>query len=73
MYSKAIEYKLPAILYMEGSNPQYAEQLAQRIDGKALLLHSCHIVSEEEFNKMDYLSLMERNLDVLKTALGVKE
>ena len=73
LYGKAIELRLPAILYMEGSNPQYAMQLAERIGGKALLLHSCHIVSAEEFKTDDYLSLMERNVEVLKTALGVKE
>ncbi len=70
LYKKAKDLKVPAILYMEGSDPSYAQSLAEKIDGQALLLHSCHVVSEEEFGKMDYIALMEQNLSVLKIALG---
>ena len=72
LYNKAQSLGLPAILYMEGSNPQYAEQLAARIGGQALLLHSCHILKEAEAN-MGYIGLLTQDLEVLKIALGVKE
>ena len=72
LYKKAQELKLPAILYMENSTPAYAENLAKKIGGKALMLHSCHILSEKEYESKDYISLMEQNLAVLKTALGAE-
>ena len=68
---KAAELHLPAILYMEGSTPAYAERLSEQIGGQALLLHSCHVISAEEFASETYLSLMERNLETLKIALGI--
>ncbi len=71
LYNKAKERNLPAILYMEGSNPAYAESIAKKIGAKALLLHSCHVLTDEEMEHEDYISLMQKNLSVLKTALGV--
>lgn len=70
LYEEAERLRLPAILYMEESTPSYAQELAKSIDGVALMLHSCHILSPEEMKSESYLSLMERNLDVLKVALG---
>lgn len=70
LYRKATELQLPAILYMEGSEPSYAQMLAKRIGGEALLLHSCHIVSEEEYKTGSYVSIQKRNLETLKKALG---
>lgn len=72
LYRKAKELKLPAILCMEGSDPKYAKQLASKTGGQALMLHSCHIVSEEDAKK-GYLGLLAYDLDVLKIALGVRE
>lgn len=70
LYEEAERLKLPAILYMEESTPSYAEGLAKSIGGEALMLHSCHILSPKEMKSETYLSLMEKNLDVLKIALG---
>ena len=70
LYEEAERLKLPAILYMEESTPSYAEGLARSIGGEALMLHSCHILSPKEMKSETYLSLMEKNLDVLKIALG---
>ena len=71
LYKKAEQLNLPAILYIENSKPFYAEDIAQKTGGKAMMLHSCHMLSEEEFGKKDYISIMEENLEVLKYALGV--
>ena len=72
LYEKAKQLNLPAILYMEGSNSAYAESIADRIGGRALLLHSCHILTSDEMKSEDYLSLMYRNLSVLEIALGAQ-
>lgn len=72
LYQKAEKLGLPAILYMEGSDPRYAEQLAERIGGRALMLHSCHMVGEEDVKK-GYIGLLEYDLEVLKIALAVKD
>ena len=72
LYEKARELGLPAILYMEGSNAKYAESIAEKIGGRALMLHSCHILTAEEMESENYLSLMEKNLAVLKIALGAQ-
>ncbi len=72
LYEKAAALGLPAILYMEGSTPAYAESIAKKIGAKAMLLHSCHVLTDGEMENQDYLSLMQKNLSVLKTALGVE-
>ena len=72
LYNKAAELKLPAIMYMEGSKPTYAEKLAKDLGVRALLLHSCHVISQDDFDNKDYISIMEQNVETLKIALGVK-
>lgn len=72
LYNKAKELGLPAILYMEGSDPAYAESIAEKIGAKALLLHSCHVLTDGEMKNEDYISLMKKNLSVLTTALGAE-
>lgn len=72
LYEKAKVLGLPAILYMEGSNSQYAENIAKKCSADALMLHSCHILTSEEMKSENYITLMEDNLAVLQTALGAK-
>ena len=72
LYEKAKVLGLPAILYMEGSNSQYAENIAKKCSAEAMMLHSCHILTSEEMKSKNYITLMEENLAVLKTALGAK-
>ena len=71
LYKKAESMNLPAILYIENSNPAYAKDIAKRCGGKALMLHSCHMLSEKDFGNKDYISVMEENIETLKYALGV--
>ena len=68
LYERAKTLNLPAILYMEGSNPAYAQSIAEKLGCKALMLHSCHVFEEDE----SYLALMEKNITVLITALDAK-
>jgi zinc transport system substrate-binding protein len=55
---------------MENSNIKYAEKIARSVGAKTAMLHSCHNLSREEFkNGETYLSIMRRNLEVLKEAM----
>ena len=72
LYEKAKLLSLPAILYMEGSNSKYAENIAEKCGADALMLHSCHILTSEEMKSKNYITLMEENLGVLRIALGAK-
>lgn len=67
------ENKIPAVFCAELSNRKVAEAVAQQTGAEVLELHSCHNLSADDFNAGEtYLSLMERNAENLKVALGVK-
>ena len=59
-----------AVYYEELTKPYIADTIAEAADAKALLFHSCHNVSKEEFTSgATYLSLMEQNVKNLKKGL----
>ena len=61
--------KIPTVYYTEFSNREVADAICNATGAKSLMLHSCHNVSVEDFEKGEsYLSLMERNLQHLKEA-----
>lgn len=64
---------IPAVFCAELSNRKVAEAVAERTGVQVLELHSCHNLSADDFNAGEnYISLMKRNAENLKTALGVK-
>ena len=66
------ENNIPAVFAAELSNRKVAETVAAQTGAQVLELHSCHNLSAEDFNAGEtYLSLMQRNLENLKIALGV--
>ena len=68
---KAIDFGVKSIFYMENSNPVYARQIAERVGGKAVLLHSCHTLSAEEINRGEnYISIMNNNIEKIAEALA---
>ena len=68
--SKAIENNAKTIFHMENSNVKYAEKIAKSAGAKTAMLHSCHNISREEFrNGETYITLMKKNLKVLKEAI----
>jgi zinc transport system substrate-binding protein len=73
LYKEAEALGVPAILYVENSTSAYAEDLAKKTGGQAMMLHSCHMLSKEEFGEKDYISIMEENLETLRFALGVSK
>jgi len=62
--------KIPVIFYIEFSNRQIANILAEETGAKPLLFHSCHNVSRAEMEAgVTYISLMEQNVVALREAL----
>lgn len=67
----AVESGTKTIFYMENSNPVFAESIAEKIGGKAMLLHSCHTLSRKEIESgLNYLSLTKQNIERIKEALN---
>lgn len=72
LVNKAKEEKTPVILYIELNNGKVANTIANEVGNgcKAMQIQTLHNVSKTDFdNGETWVSLMERNLDVLKTAL----
>ena len=71
---KVDEGKLPCVLTIEGKNHKIAETIVQNTAGKnqkILTMDSMQsTTSQDVANGTTYLSLMAKNLDVLKEALG---
>ena len=68
---KVEELYLPAIFYIEFSTETVADTIAQATGAQKLLFHSCHNVSEQDFEDgVTYVELMRRNADNLAVALG---
>ncbi len=62
---------IPAVFTIEFSESVVADKICKETGARKLLMHSCHNVTEKEFAEgATYLSLMEKNLDNLKIALG---
>lgn len=71
LVEKVKEEKISAIFVIEFSDRVVAERISDETGAEILLFHSCHNVTEEEFEKGEtYLSLMTQNLENLKTASG---
>ena len=72
LINKVKELSAPAVYYVEFSAGRVADTIAEETGAEALLFHSCHTVSKEEFEKgVTYEMLMRNNLEVLKRGLGI--
>ncbi len=70
LVSKVKEEKIPVVLYIEMGNEKVATAIAKEAGAKAMQIHSLHNITKEDFeNEETYISLMRRNVEVLKTAL----
>ena len=70
MVDEVKENQVKAIYYAELSNHKAADTISKETKADKLLLHSCHNVSKDEFNKgVTYVSLMKQNLENLKIGL----
>ena len=67
----ANEQSIPAVLKCDLSAGKLADTIAEACGAKVLTLYSAHTVSKADFEAGEtYLSLMERNLAVLREALN---
>lgn len=70
LIDQAIELNVKTIYFIEMSNHQIADVIAESIDGNTAMIHSCHNVTQEEFDKgVTYVSLMNQNLNTFKDTL----
>lgn len=64
------EENIPVVLYIELSSGKTAKSIARETKTKALQIQTLHNISKSDFyNGETYVSLMKRNIDVLKEAL----
>jgi zinc transport system substrate-binding protein len=62
---------VPAVLYRELSDHKIADAIAEETGAQALLLHSCHNISQDDFDAGEtYASIMKQNAENLRIALG---
>lgn len=62
---------IPVLFYIEMSNQQMANTVAEATGAKPMLFHTCHNVTKAEFESgATYLSLMRNNVLALKAALN---
>jgi zinc transport system substrate-binding protein len=70
LIDKVKSEEIPIILHMELSSPKMAESIAKETSAKILQINSCHNLTKEEFDEgASYLSLMRKNVEVLRAAL----
>ncbi len=62
---------IPIVFKIEMSNGQTAETIAEAGGARVETFYTCHTISRDDFeNGETYLSLMEKNLDLVKEALS---
>lgn len=65
------EKNIKVIYYEELVDPKVANTIAKETGAKPLILHSCHNVSKDEFEKgVTYISIMEQNIINLREGLN---
>ncbi len=70
LQNKVKEEKIPVVLYIELNPGTVAKTIAAETGAKALQIQTLHNVSLDDFNNGEtWVSLMTRNIDVLKAAL----
>ena len=72
LINKVKELDLPVVYYVEFSAGRVADTIGSETGAEALLFHSCHTVSKEDFEKsVTYEEIMRNNLEVLKRGLRI--
>lgn len=62
---------IPVIYYEELTDPKIARSLSDELGIKMLMLHSCHNLSQEDYNNGEtYISLMKRNAENIREGLN---
>lgn len=62
--------RIPVVYHIEQGSVRTAQTIAQEAGVQTLLMHSCHNLTVEEFTQGEtYLTLMQKNVQALKTGL----
>ncbi|MDR0639902.1 MAG: zinc ABC transporter substrate-binding protein [Spirochaetaceae bacterium] len=62
--------KIPVVFHIELSNERMADTIAEETGAKKLLLHACHNISKQEFDRgVTFLELQRANVPRLREAL----
>ena len=70
LVNKVKEEKIPVVLYIELSTGKTAKSIAEETGTEAMQIQTLHNISKDDFeNGQTYVSLMEKNIEVLKKAL----
>ena len=70
LVNKVKEENIPVVLYIELSTGKTAKSIANEAGAKTMQIQTLHNISKDDFkNGETYVSLMSRNLQVLKEAL----
>ena len=70
LVNKVKEEQIPVVLYIELSTGKTAKSIANETGAKVMQIQTLHNISKDDFkNGETYVSLMSRNLPVLKEAL----
>ena len=70
LINKVKEEKIPVVLYIELSTGKTAKSISNETGAKTAQIQTLHNISKDDFNNGEtYVSLMNKNLDVLKEAL----
>lgn len=64
-------HEIPVVFYLETSDQTVADTLCQATGAEKKRLHSCHNLTQAELDAgLDYLTLMQQNVEVLRAALS---
>ena len=67
LIDEAKALSVDTVYYIEMSNHQIADVIAESTGVSTAMIHSCHNVSKEDFdNQITYLELMQNNLETFK-------
>lgn len=70
LVNKVKEENIPVVLYIELSTGKTAKSIADETGTEAMQIQTLHNISKDDFEKGEtYVSLMEKNIEVLKKAL----
>jgi len=70
LINKVRSEKLPVVFHIELSNERMADTISEATGAKKLLLHSCHNLTKNDFEKsLTYLDVQKANVVNLKEAL----
>ncbi|MFA9377343.1 MAG: metal ABC transporter substrate-binding protein [Lachnotalea sp.] len=71
LIDKVKEENVPVIYHIELSSGKIADTISEATGAKVLLFHTCHNVSQEDFdNGVTYLELMQKNVEALREGLN---